>query len=366
MVLAGWVLDREESGHGVDAETFRLGAKRLYGVSLSPATTSRYIDRWDISTQLVSSRSSSRVVSRDTLVSDALEWYQEYHKQGFGTIEPHKLWCIDSTTDSTRLERPIILGKKNGGQRKVWRVPRTHTSSIYVMVNAVGQQVGPAIATYDDMLNLEGPNQHNVRRCLKQRGLRAQDLYYVPNDKYYCKENRDMYSSFLNDIGNWGGHRVLSDAARFFSVRGENLFLDLGFEDHMQFVPSAHGQISIIDGYINGTAKATWRKSREAVATQWESTLLLASEILHVAPRDSAMAWERHMLVGGTPDHDMIERFLFPKEHKNEARLGRWQKCVEAYYNAELEDGWDKDLHRPDAIDSKLDGQHWRVRGLLE
>ena len=103
MVHAGRILCFQDVGLGVDAEAFRLGGKRLYGVSLSPATTSRYIDRWDISTQLVSSRSSLRVASRDTLVSDALEWYREYHQQGFGASEPRKLWCIDSTTDGTRL-----------------------------------------------------------------------------------------------------------------------------------------------------------------------------------------------------------------------------------------------------------------------
>lgn len=307
-----------------------------------------------------------KLCQRDTLVADALEWYQGYHGQGFGAVDPQNLWCIDCTTDSTRLERPKTIGRKNGPQRKIWQLPRKETASIYVTVNALGQQVGPAIATHNPDLDLEGPNQHNVRRYLKQLGLRAKDLYYVPSDKYYCKESRDMYSSFLSDIGNWGGHRVLSDAGRFFSVRGEDLFLDLGFEDHMTFVPSAHGQISVIDGYINGTAKAAWRKSRESVATQWESTLLLAHEILHTRPQSTAMAWERHMLVGAMPNRDLIERFLFQKEYKDEARQNRWQKYLETYADAGLEDGWDKNLRRPNAVDSKLDGQYWQMPGLLE
>ena len=127
------------------------------------------------------------------------------------------------------------------------------------MVNAFGQQLGPAIDTYDSDWDPDGRN----------------------------------------------------DDSRLFRGKGEGFFEDLGFEAHRSFVPSAHGPLSLIDGFINPWAKGGWRQSRKRFAFQWEWTLLLAHEMLHVPARETAMAWERHMLVGNTPTREQVEQFLF-------------------------------------------------------
>lgn len=40
------------------------------------------------------------------------------------------------------------------------------------------------------------------------------------------------------------------------------------------------------------------------------------------------------MLLDAMPNPDLIERFLFQKEHKDETRQNRWQKCLESYADA--------------------------------
>ena len=175
---------------------------------------------------------------------------------------------------------------------------------------------GPPIFTHNSALDPDGYNRHNVRAFCRQYGLLTKQIYYVPSKKHYCKESRATYSSFLIDTKPWSGHRILSDAARFFHWEGKDFFEELGFEAHRSFIPSAHGQLSIIDGFINPWAKAGWRSSRNAFASQWETTLLLAHEILHISRQEAAKAWERHLLVGSTPTYDQVERFLFPKKGK--------------------------------------------------
>ena len=198
-----------------------------------------------------------------------------------------------------------------------------------------------------------------MRAFCRQYGLLTEQIYYVPSKKHYCKESRATYSSFLIDTKPWSGHRILSDAARFFHWKGEDFFEELGFEAHRSFIPSAHGQLSIIDGFINPWAKAGWRSSRNAFASPWETTLLLAHEILHIPRQEAAKAWERHILVGSTPTYDQVERFLFPKEGKNLSRENLWDKCVAAYEDMGLDVGWADALRYPDALDSSLDGGYW-------
>jgi len=51
---------------------------------------------------------------------------------------------------------------------------------------------------------------------------------------------------------------------------------------------------------------------------------VLAHELLHIPPHETSAAWERHMLLGAIPPRDQVERFLFPKEHKNIKRERCW------------------------------------------
>src|SRR6185436_8011255 len=100
----------------------------------------------------------------------------------------------------------------------------------------------------------------------------------------------------------------------------EHFFEDFGFEAHRSFVPSAPGQLSLIDGFNKPWAKDGWRFSCKMLASLWEWTLLLAHEILHVPARETAMAWERHMLVGNTPTCEQVERFLCPQNGQQMSR----------------------------------------------
>ena len=359
LILAGWMCVRFDNGQETDLELYQRAAKRLFGVSLSPATAQRYIAEFDLTWQMMGSRSDHKVQTKDELVQDALEWLQSYHKDGFGAVEPHKLWCIDGITDTEKRNRIWTYGKKNSDQRKCKTPKLAFTSTLLPLVNALGQQLGPAINTTNPDLDPDGKNGHNVRRFCQQLGLRSKDIYFVAGGKHYCKESLAGYSSFLRDTRPWDGHRILSDAARVFRVRGEDFFEEKGFEAHRTFVPSAHGQLSLIDGFINPWAKGGWRSSRKRFGTQWERTLVLAHEVVHVPPRDTAMAWENHHLVGSMPTYEQVEHLLFPKQGKNEARENLWDECVLAFEEFGPEPAWEDELWYLDAIDSRLDGRYW-------
>lgn len=292
-------------------------------------------------------------------MDEAFEWYLEYHNDGFGTVEPRKLWCVDCLSDTEKNTRTKSFGREGGTQRKIQQGPRVFSSSLYAMCNALGQQVGPGVFSLNPDLNLEGPNGGNVRRCMREKGLDTKFLYYINGAKTYCKEDRDSYYSFLNATKPWEEHRILSDKSTIFRVDGEDFFETLGFEQHRTFPPDVHGPMSLQDGFMNSRAKEAWRSSCSPLMPQWEKTLLLAHELLYIPPAETSAAWSRHMFVGATPTREQVERFLFPKEYKNAERKKLWDRCLATYYDLELEDGWDDALGAPAALPSELDGSYW-------
>jgi len=357
--LAGWVLAREDDAKGTDLKMYLQAARRLFDIELSKPTASRYLASAGLSYKLTGSRPAKEQKSKDKLVDEALEWYLGYHNDGFGAGEPQKLWCIDCVTDTEKNMRNKTFGRTGGTQRKIQQGPRIFTSSLYASCNAVGQQVGPGVFSNNPDFDPQGPNGGNVRKCAKTKGLDPAFLYYIPSAKTYCKEDRDSYYSFLNATKPWKGHRILSDKSTIFRVDGEDFFESLGFEQHRTFPPDVHGPMSLQDGFMNSWAKAAWRSSCSPQMLQWEKTLLLAHELLHIPPAKTSAAWEEHMLVGATPTRDKVEHFLFPKEHKNAERKKMWDRCLATYYDLDLDDGWDDTLDAPAALPSGLNGPFW-------
>ena len=358
-ILAGWFCVRFDNGQDTDLAMYQRAAKHLFGVSLSERTAHRYIAEFDLTWQLMGARSHHKVGTKEALILDALEWLQRYHADGFPAMEPQKLWCTDGVTDSLRVERIHRYGKKNGGQRKCRTPKKVFTSTFLPMVNAVGQQLVSAIDTYDPDLDPNGRNGYNVWALCRRLGLQPKNIYFLRTNDVYCPESRSGYSSFLMDTQPWRSHRLLYDDSPLFRGKGKDFFEDLGFEAHRLFVPSAHGPLSLIDGFINAWAKGGWHQSRKRFAFQWERTLLLAHEMLHIPARETAMAWERHMLVGSTPTREQVEQFLFPHQGNNEARENLWDKCVLAYAGLNLDAQWEDTMWYPDVIDSSLDGAYW-------
>jgi transposase len=360
MALAGWVLWREDQALVTSLPTVVAGANWMFKQPLSLPTASRYMDEFDLSWKLTGSRPEAKQKTKEELVTAQFEWLLRYHQEGFGSGERRKLWCIDGVTDREKNQRVKSIGRRNGTQRKVNLGERTHVSTLLVMCNAEGFQVGPGVFTFNEDLNLDGPNGGNVRRFMKQEGLDPKFLYYVPSQKSYCKESRDAYYTFLNATKPWEGHRVLSDKSTIFRVDGEDFFEDIGFEQHRTFVPETHGPASMQDGFMNSWAKNGQRSRVDYRTPQWQKTLMLAHEFIHIPPVETARAWERHMLVGATPTREQVEQFLFPKEGKDESRQNLWDKCIATYHDLELEDGWDDHLDASGAVPSGLDGMYWK------
>lgn len=358
--LAGWVLLREDQALVTSLPTVVAGANRMFHQQLSLPTASRYMDEFDLSYKLSGSRPEAKQKTKEELVTAQFEWSLRYHQDGFGSGELRKLWCIDGVTDTEKNQRTKSIGRRGGTQRKLNRGERTHVSTLLVMCNAEGFQVGPGVFTFNEDLKLDGPNGGNVKKFMKQEGLDCKFLYYVPSQKTYCKESRDAYYSFLNATKPWEGHRVISDQSTIFRVDGEDFFEEIGFEQHRTLVPETHGPVSLQDGFMNPWAKNGQRSRVDYRTPQWEKTLMLAHEFLHIPPAQTARAWERHMLVGATPTRDQVAQFLFPKEGKDEARQNLWDKCIAAYNDLELEDGWDDALDAPGAVPSGLDGTYWK------
>jgi transposase len=179
-ILAGWMCVRFDNGQETDLELYQRAAKHLFGVSLSEATSLRYIAEFDLTWQMMGSRSNHKVRTKDELVQDALEWLQSYHKDGFGAVEPQKLWCIDAITDTERTNRIWTFGKKNSDQRKCKTLKLAFTSTLFPMVNAVGEQLGPAINTSNPDLD---PMVGMATMCGRSVGRRG----YVQRTFTFCR-----------------------------------------------------------------------------------------------------------------------------------------------------------------------------------
>ncbi len=133
----------------------------------------------------------------------------------------------------------------------------------------------PGIFTHNPDLDPTGRNRAAVMKKCKTLNLDTEYIWYVKSQKAYHKEDTDCYYSYLSEFESWKGHRILSDRGTSFRVRGEDLFLSLGFDQHETFTPSVHGPLSINDGHLHSVAKAAWRQVRDDNGPEWERTLLL-------------------------------------------------------------------------------------------
>ncbi len=195
----------------------------------------------------------------------------------------------------------------------------------------------PGIFTHNPDLDPTGRNGAAVKQKCKTLNLDTEYIWYVKSQKAYHKEDTDCYYSHLSEFESWEGHRILSDRGTSFRVRGEDLFLSLGFDQHETFTPSVHGPLSINDGHLHSVAKAAWRQVRDDNGPEWERTLLLVHELYHIPDAQSARKWKEHMLYGQKPTTEGVEKLLFKKEMRENANTKLWDDCITQFWDFERE-----------------------------
>ena len=234
-----------------------------------------------------------------------------------------------------------------------------YTSSLITAVNATGEQIGPGIMSHNADLDPNGKNRNNVRAYCKQSGLSPMDIFFVPSTKGYHKEDRASYQSFLGANEPWDGHRILTDKSTIFSKGGDNIFLDIGFDQHVSFTPSIHGPMSINDGLLHPVAKAKWRSQRDDSGPQWERTLLLASLIIQVPREKSEAKWKANFFLDSEPTMAGVENILWKKESKHDNRHSYWEQCLVMYEEFVEDFVEDVQVEIPKNLETEFDGKYW-------
>ena|SRR3990167_2875590 len=330
-IIAGYFLTREDSGQKSTLQTYIDTADRFFSVNLSHATATRYLVEFHLSSKFMGLRSGKDSRTKNDIIAEALADLQRFHNSGFLSVEASRLWCIDAVTDTRRNERIISYGRKGGTQRKFIGLVPKYTSTIITMVNAEGKQVGPAIFTHNPDLDPDGRNGKAIQAKCKILDLDVDNIYFVKSNKFYHKEDTNCYYSFLSEYGTWEGHRVISDRGLHFKINGEDLFDSLGFDRHETFTPSVHGPLSINDGHLHPVAKAAWRQQRDDNDPEWIHTLLLAHEVFHVPPSQTAAKWKEHMLYKRQPSARRVEELFFKNETKENVYTKLWEQCIAHY-----------------------------------
>lgn len=359
-VMAGFVLEREDRNLKTSSDVYKAYCRSMFAVSLSTATACRYMTEAELSYRLLGARHRATKLMRDEMILDAMDCLQRLHSSGvLKTCRSH-LWNIDVVTDTQRLLRDSSWGRRGGRQTKFRGLKLVYTSSLITLVNANGEQVGPAIFTSNPDLDPDGPNGKQVRKMLRAFGLRVQDLYYVADGDKYLAESRAMYSSFLDDTAPWEGHVVITDQNTIFEQGGSNLFLDKGFTAAPKLNAPSHGPLSINDGVLHKLAKPEWKAQLTEDMPQWERTLRLAWCIIHVDKDTVARKWDEHFQLNQRLSRGRVEKVLFGAKTVNADREKFFARCAKDYKEWVREHG-EPEVHiAPVDLQDRLDGAEWK------
>ena len=347
--------------------------KANFGVGVSHMYASRLMEEQGISVQLFGSRSWPEGTTKESYTLGYFDFVNDVRNRGVFKRAPGRIICIDSCTNSVRIERKRGLAMR-GGRQPVSSGPKPMYTNTYVTaVTRDGSgELKTLMFTHDPTFDPKGRDYKTVKRWLEDFGLVPGQVFYIDGNKgaggkkTYCGESSDLYSQYLRV------HRdemrdsiIFHDGGPALKIKrgGETSWVfEEGGNDVIVFPSTQHGRLSVLDNYLFGLAKTWWRKERTNENFSLDALKLL--QCIEWVSKDAIdKMWTSNFLLADkkltlTAVEELMERGP-KKAFANHDRKARYERAYENWLK-ENEDM--HGYHIPEELESQLDGSYWEMK----
>ena len=344
--------------------------KANFGVVVSPSFASRLMAAKRITVQLFGSRSWPAGTTKESFAIGYFDFIKMVRDRGVFTRPPGEIICIDSCTNSVRIERQRGLAMRGGRQPVSATDKPTYTNTYVTAVTRDGSgELRTLMFTHDPAFNPDGPHYKETKKWLVDLGLLPHQIFYSVarnskgDKKTYCGESADLYSQYLRvHQREMRGSIIFHDGGPALKIkkRGETSWIfEEGGNEVIVFPSTQHGRLSVLDNYLFGLAKTWWRKERTNKNFAFDALKLLQC-IDWVSKDCVSKMWTANFLLDEKePTLRQVEELMDrgPKKAfsnqdlkvQYEEAYAHWLRDHDDHYGCEV----------PEELECQLDGSYW-------
>jgi hypothetical protein len=324
-VAAGWVLSEDKK---VDLRRFRGFVEDEFGVSISPATATRYVEEHDLSRRMMGSRPRDKGVSFVQYAKEGYDYIVGLHNDGFFSLDPFLVWAVDFTSMAIKQQRYFTYGPKGGKQQKYTRDQHIYTDNIFTAVALDGSIIPPCAFSANPALR---PNSPVLVELCQKYDVDPGTVNYCPNAKNWVGETSSMVYTAVKDYS-WEDCHVLHDDGSSWKPKDEDIFYEYKAARVSVMPHNPHGELSPCDNSYHAVAKEAERASRPDGATDAEITIRTMHHLLNVKADSIRSFWRHNFML----DEEKLSLAAYVDMIKGNDKLPEKRKlfhreCIDAY-----------------------------------
>ena len=347
--------------------------KANFGVGVSSMYASRLMSEKSITMQLFGSRSWPVGTTKETYTKGYFDFIQKVRNDGVFKRRPAEIICIDSCTNSVRIERQRGLALK-GGRQPVLDAPKpTYTNTYITAVTRDGStELKTLMFTHDPAFDPSRQEYANAKKWMLDFGVTPDQVYFFEarnakgERKTYCGESSDLYAQYLKKFKVELSHSIIfhdGGPALKIKKRGvTSLIFEEGGNQVIVFPSIQHGRLSVLDNFLFGMAKTWWRTERTNENFAKDAVKLIQC-IDWVCAKHIEQMWTANFLLNHKNiTLGMVEKLMErgpKKAFSNHDLRIRYENAYEKWL-AENEDMYGYEV--PEDLESLLDGSYWETK----
>jgi transposase len=336
---------------------------RNFHIDIDNSTASRHLKELKLSIKLANKRPMPKNMTHEEYVKLYYNDILELERTGFWKCQDSRIYTIDATSNSRRLERITTIGICGGPPKKLSRPNVIYTDTYLAAVWKDGVNRTPTLMfSHNPAFDNRNARWNEVKEWCRAWGLETEQIIFVKSDKQYCASSKDQVAHFKrvyrDRIYNT---RVMHDAGNEFKFDGESILGD-GADREFVFTPATHGEESVLDNHWFAIAKQWWRTERQKYCgddVDKQSVYLLYCIDYYKSDQIQNLYNRNFLLDGQGKSLRRVEDMLSKNTRLTFKNQNRVRTYVEAYQK------WAQDNEETfpgellDTLNNGLDGQYW-------
>jgi transposase len=287
-IVAGFVLECNLKLEVVHCCTVVSYVHKSFGIHMTAATAGNYLAKLGFSVHELKQRADGYITDRESLIEMYMKWLLQHRL----TVKACMVCSVDFTYTSHRTRRVYGYAPKGDNNPEGKKGISRFTNCILTCVWADGVLRTPCMLfTYNSQFHRDRrytPHREattvTLDKTLATYGIEPERVVYVGSakgqKKTYCAESPALVRRFFEYYGFLGKDiTIFSDDGKCFVENGTDVFEQMGFSNHIKYIPALHHYTSPNDNNVHGAAKKIWREQLVDHSEDIKSSIALMSYI---------------------------------------------------------------------------------------